>query len=99
MIATVFVGVFIALLLIGVPVAFAMGSTAVISAAVLWGVEGIPIDILAQRVAYGCNSFTHLAVPLFLLAGQLMNSGSITARIFSFANRHRGLSSRGDLVM
>ncbi len=81
----IFIGVFIVLMLIGVPVAFAMGGTAFISAIILWGIDGMPIDILIQRVAYGCNNFTNLAIPLFLLAGQLMNGGSITKRIFSFA--------------
>jgi tripartite ATP-independent transporter DctM subunit len=84
MLAT-FIAVFVGLMLIGVPVAFALGSTAMIAAAVFWGLGNIPFGVLAQRVVYGVNSFTVLAVPLFLLAGQLMNAGGITRRIFRFA--------------
>ncbi len=85
MLATVFIGVFILLLLLGVPVAYAMGGTAIVSGVFLWGTGSIPFDALAQRLVYGCSGFTNLAVPLFLLAGQLMNGGSITTRIFEFA--------------
>lgn len=86
MLIWVFVVTFLLLMIIGVPVAFAMGGTALISAVFLWGFEGIPIEIFAQRVVGGINSFTTLAIPLFLLAGQLMNGGTITSRIFKFAN-------------
>ena len=85
MIIWVFVVGFIALMISGVPVTFAMGATALISGAMLWGIEGIPIDILTQRAVSGVNNFTTLAIPLFLLSGKLMNAGSITDRIFKFA--------------
>jgi tripartite ATP-independent transporter DctM subunit len=80
-----FVLVFFLLLLSGVPVAFSMVGTAFVSAIIMWGYEGIPFDILTQRVLAGMNSFTILAIPLFLMAGKLMNAGTITTRIFNFA--------------
>jgi tripartite ATP-independent transporter DctM subunit len=86
MLIAVFVGTFIFLMFIGVPAGFAMGSTSLISAFLLWGIDSLPIEIFAQRLVGGVNSFTTLAIPLFLLAGQLMNGGSITTRIFNFAN-------------
>jgi len=83
---TVFIGVFIILMILGVPVAFAMGSTALVSAILLWGMGDLPTGVLVQRLVAGTNSFTMLGVPLFLLAGQLMNGGSVTRRIFDFSN-------------
>ncbi|MDF2523375.1 MAG: siaM, partial [Clostridiales bacterium] len=84
MLITIFVGGLLFFMLCGVPVAFAMGGTALISGIYLWGFEQIPINILAQRLLSGTNNFTTLAIPLFLLAGQLMNGSSITDRIFKF---------------
>ncbi|MCC8189192.1 MAG: TRAP transporter large permease [Planctomycetes bacterium] len=85
MLISVFVVGFITLLVMGVPVAFAMGGTAILSGVLLWGIEGLPIDILTQRAMAGVNNFTTLAIPLFLLSGKLMNAGTITDRIFNFA--------------
>ncbi len=80
----VFLGVFILLMVIGVPVAYAMGATALVTSAILWGVTGVPLNILVQQIISGLNSFTTLAIPMFLFAGQLMNTGGITNRIFNF---------------
>lgn len=79
--------VFIILMLIGIPVTFSMGLTGLIAAAAMWGIEGIPFATLAQRMYSGMNSFTMLAVPLFLLAGRLMNEGDITQKLFKFARK------------
>ncbi|MGI6084428.1 MAG: TRAP transporter large permease [Acetivibrionales bacterium] len=83
----IFIGLFIAFMLLGVPVAFAMGGTALISALILWGIGDLPTAILVQRLVAGTNSFTMLGVPLFLLAGQLMNGGSVTQRIYDFSHK------------
>jgi len=71
-------------MVIGVPVAYAMGATALVTSAILWGVTGVPLNILVQQIISGLNSFTTLAIPMFLFAGQLMNTGGITNRIFNF---------------
>ena len=53
------------------------------SALVIW-TEGIPLTIVAQRVFAGLQSFPLLAVPLFTLAGSLMNESGISERLFGF---------------
>src|SRR5919112_2756485 len=69
---------FAALLIIGTPIAIAMIAS---SALVIW-TEGIPLTIVAQRVFAGLQSFPLLAVPLFTLAGSLMNESGISERLF-----------------
>jgi len=69
------------LLFAGVPVATALiitGLLGVVSA-------GVPVSIVGQRLAFGTDSFTLIAIPLFLLMGNLMNASGITMRIFDFA--------------
>lgn len=96
MLIAIFIGVLVILMLCGVPVAFAMSATAFVSAIYLWGLEGVPLHILIQQTVSGVNSFTSLAIPLFLLAGQLMNGSDITNRIFQFCQACVG-SLRGGL--
>jgi tripartite ATP-independent transporter DctM subunit len=74
---------FVALILIGVPIAFAMGLAALL-AIIVHG--GMPLSLLAQRALVGADSYALLAIPFFILAGNLMNSGGITTRIIAFAN-------------
>jgi tripartite ATP-independent transporter DctM subunit len=69
-------------MIVGLPVAFAL-ILASVSALVI---NGIPLDAFVQNISLGVNSFPLLAVPFFILAGQLMNSGGITNRVFRFAN-------------
>jgi len=76
--------VMVALMLVGVPVAVAMGITAV-GTFILLG-EGSILAMIAQRMYYATTGFTLLAIPFFILAGNLMNTGGITNRIFRFAN-------------
>lgn len=71
----------IAFLLLGVPIAFALGLAGV--TAVLVG--GIPLVVVAQKVYASLDSFPLLAIPLFIYAGSVMNSGGITERIVAFA--------------
>src|SRR3712207_1611908 len=68
------------LVIVGTPVAIAMIGSA---ALVIWQ-EGIPLTIVAQRVFAGLQSFPLLAVPLFTLAGSLMNETGISERLFGF---------------
>src|SRR5690606_23222970 len=66
----------------GVPVAFALMFCAV----VLMSYMGIfNPQIISQQMVTGANSFTLLAIPFFLLAGELMNAGGLSKRIVAFA--------------
>ena len=74
--------VFLVSLALGVPVAFCLGFT---SLAALWMLDE-PLIILAQRMFTGVDSFPLMAVPFFVLAGELMNRGGTTRRLIDFAN-------------
>lgn len=81
---TVFLASFFALLLLNMPIAFSM----LFSSCLYLVLHDIPLMIAVQRVTVGIgDSFPLLAVPFFILAGSIMNSGGITDRIFSFADR------------
>jgi tripartite ATP-independent transporter DctM subunit len=69
-------------LALGMPIAFTLG---VASLAYLWW-TGVPLVVIAQRMIGGLDSFPLLAVPFFILAGNLMNSAGITDRIFHFSH-------------
>lgn len=87
MILALFLGALVLLFVIGVPAAFALGLTSLIVTVYERGLDNIPYTIIAQRMVYGVNSFPLLAIPFFILAGKIMNSGGITDRIFVFARR------------
>ncbi len=76
-------GVLICFIFLGVPIAVAMGITAVLTF-VTMGQSDI-LTMVAQRMYASTTSFTLLAIPFFILAGNLMNTGGITDRIFRFA--------------
>lgn len=76
------VGGFLLLMLIGVPVAVSMAVASVLYL-IIYGVA--PDIIAAQRMIAGVESFPLLAVPFFILAGNLMNIVGVTGRIYSFA--------------
>ena len=72
------------LLLLGVPVAFSIGLSTLFT--MLLSIEAGPsVTTVAQRMATGLDSFTLLAIPFFILAGQIMNSGGIARRLIEFA--------------
>ncbi|MBN2441766.1 MAG: TRAP transporter large permease [Spirochaetales bacterium] len=73
----------IALILLGVPVAVSMGLTAVMTFIVLG--ESHLLIMVPQRMFASTTSFTLLAIPFFILMGNIMNTGGITRRIFRFA--------------
>ncbi len=85
---------FTLLLLLGVPVAFAIGlsSVATILAA------GLPVAIVFQKMVGGMQVFSFLAIPFFVFAGELMLHGGIAERIVNFANSLVG-HVRGGLGM
>ncbi|RRV03783.1 TRAP transporter large permease [Pseudomonas sp. v388] len=79
--AFILLGSFIALILIGMPVAYALGLAALIGA---WWIE-IPFDALMIQVAGGVNKFSLLAIPFFVLAGAIMAEGGMSRRLVAFA--------------
>jgi tripartite ATP-independent transporter DctM subunit len=75
---------FIALLALGVPIAYSIGISGSIT--LLISIMPIPaFTTFAQRMATALNSFALLAIPFFILAGQLMNQGGIAIRLIDFA--------------
>ncbi len=81
-----FIGLLIVLFLVGIPVCASIGLTCL---AVLWlenDLMSIPITLLPLKMMHGVNNFPLLAVPFFILAANVMNKGSVTPRIFGFAN-------------
>ncbi|SSC67963.1 TRAP transporter large permease [Ciceribacter selenitireducens] len=76
------IGAFLLLMLIGTPVAVAM-AVASLSYLLVYGVA--PDIIAAQRMIAGVESFPLIAVPFFILAGNLMNIAGVTGRIYHFA--------------
>jgi TRAP-type C4-dicarboxylate transport system permease large subunit len=76
------IGVFLALMILGLPVALSMACSSLLYILV----TGITPDVtLAQRMIAGVESFPLLAVPFFILAGNLMNIAGVTGRIYRFA--------------
>lgn len=73
---------FLLLLIIGVPVAVALGLSSLIYALVSGAVPDLAV---LHRMVSGVDSFPLLAIPFFIMAGSLMNSGGITHRIYDFA--------------
>ena len=73
---------FVVLLLANVPITFTLGAAAVL--ALLW--EGnIPLLVVPQRIFTGVDSFPLLAIPLFIMAGELMEQSGISARLVRLA--------------
>lgn len=82
MIITVFLGSLLIAMAIGVPIAF---SLLLSGAALMWHLDMFDAQIIGQNVIEGANSFPLLAVPFFMLAGELMNEGGLSRRIVNFA--------------
>lgn len=76
--------IFLILVGINVPVAFAMSLSAI--AVILLSNDFALLNMFAQRMFVGISSYTLLAIPFFILTGLLMNTGGITQRIFNFAS-------------
>ncbi|MDW0116206.1 TRAP transporter large permease [Sporosarcina thermotolerans] len=75
----IFMGV---LILISAPIAVALG----FSSLLVLEIGGVPLGIVVQRAFSGINSFSLMAVPFFILAGNIMQGGGIAKRLMSFAN-------------
>lgn len=80
----VLVSSFLVLLSLRVPVAWSIGTSALLT--ILISIPALPaFTTIAQRMAMGLDSFTLLAIPFFVLSGQLMNNGGIAKRLIDFA--------------
>ncbi len=84
MLPFIILGALVLLIAIGVPVAVALGLTA--AGFYMLSGDWHILAMLPQRMYSGTTAFTLLAIPFFILAGNLMNTGGITERIFRFAN-------------
>lgn len=79
-----FLGLFLLLLLLGMPVAWSMG---IASVAWILGTGNLAyLPIVPERIYQGMDVFVLMAIPLFILAGELINEGKITQRLTDFAN-------------
>lgn len=74
-------GLFIILLILGVPIGFVIALSSIGGITYL----DLPIELLAQRFFTSLDSFSLMAIPLFILAGVIMTHGGITRRIIDFA--------------
>jgi tripartite ATP-independent transporter DctM subunit len=86
---------FAVMLLLTAPVAFSIGVSATIGLLI---VDAAPLSIIPQRFVAGADSFVLLAIPLFILAGALMETGGISLRLVELARRLVG-HVRGGLGM
>ncbi len=78
----IFLGALLGAMALGVPIAFSLMVTSV---ALMWHLNMLDAQILAQNIVEGANSFPLLAVPFFMLAGEIMNAGGLSKRIVAFA--------------
>ena len=91
-------GGFLVLMFLRVPIAFALGLSSLATAAYL----DLPMLMVAQRMINGLNSFTFLAVPFFILVGNIMTEGGISDKLVKVADvlvgRMRGGLAQGNVV-
>lgn len=81
MLAVLFATFFV-LLLLNMPIAFALGIAAAVT---LVFDDTLPLNSIVTRAFVGVDSFTLLAIPFFIIAGELMNACGITERIVAFS--------------
>ncbi|MBY6136880.1 TRAP transporter large permease [Leisingera sp. XS_AS12] len=77
-------GSFAVLMSLGVPIAFSIGIATTVTFLLFMGLDQ-SLFIVAQQLASGLDSFTLLAIPFFILAGNIMNRGGIAMRLINFA--------------
>ena len=87
-------GSFFLLLTIGLPIAYSLGISALLTA--LW--IGLPLEAILLKVSDGVDDFALLAIPFFVLAGAIMAEGGMARRLVNFANIFVGFM-RGGLAM
>ena len=81
MITTTLLFVLVSLIALRVPVSISIGISTVIALII----GDFPLSVIPRMMIDGLDTFTLLAVPFFVLAGNIMNAGGVTERIFSFA--------------
>ncbi len=84
MISFVYLWILVGCIAIGVPIVFALGIAPV--AAFVLADRPVFLQLLAQKLYLGIDQFPLVAIPLFILAGEIMNSGGITERLVRLAN-------------
>ena len=89
--STIIIGTFFAVALIGMPLAFALGFSALVALAH----GNIDYNMLPQRMMHAINAFPLMAIPLFMLAGQLMIRGGIAEQLIQLANAFIGRVTGG----
>ncbi|MFP4151292.1 MAG: TRAP transporter large permease [Alkalispirochaeta sp.] len=89
--AAILFGSFFVLLLLGLPVALAIGVSSLV--AILS--EGVPLMLITQRMFAGTDSFALIAVPFFILAGDLMAEGKVSEKLVEFADALFGFLKGG----
>lgn len=87
-------GSFVVMIFMRVPIGFALGLSSVLTTWYL----GLPLMVVAQGIVRGIDAFVLLAVPFFIIAGEIMGAGGISARLVRFANALVG-RFRGGLAM
>lgn len=87
----IFFGLFAILILLSFPISFAL----IIPSLVYLIIDGVNLMVIGQKFVAGVNSFSLLALPLFVLAGQLMNGSGVTDRIFKFCDALLGRFTGG----
>ena len=80
--ALIIITTFFVTMIIGIPIVFVIGLTVL----VYLYITGLPFELLAQRMFVGVDQFVLMAVPFFMLAGNIMNAGGLTKRLIRFSN-------------
>ena len=78
----IFIGALVAFMVLGMPIAFALVLTGVV---LMFHLDFFDAQIVAQNLLAGADNFPLMAVPFFILAGELMNAGGISKRIINLA--------------
>ena len=81
-----FLGLMVVLFALGVPIAVSIGLTCLAVLILQGGWQAVASELFALQMLRGLNNFPILAIPFFIFAASLMNVGSVTNRIFDFAN-------------
>jgi TRAP-type mannitol/chloroaromatic compound transport system permease large subunit len=77
----VFLSILFVCIVLGVPIAFALGLAAI----VMMFIAGVSPAVMVEQAINGVNSFPLLAIPFFMLVGEIMSTGGIARRLVNFA--------------
>nr|WP_298248626.1 TRAP transporter large permease [uncultured Halomonas sp.] len=82
---------FLVFMLLGVPIALAIGASTLVALKA----QGVPLMVVTQQMFQGINSFALVAVPMFILAGDLMAQGKVSEKLVDFADSLFGFLKGG----